>query len=130
MALTKCKACRTAMSRKASACPACGHPNEESNYLSGRQILSGLLVGGGAIWWFAGGGFHKQVATNISRIETQVATDAVNQYDIAKRQGDPMQICVQAGFVSAAYLQAKDEANYRTWKRTESEDCERAGITR
>lgn len=112
MAMTKCKACAAAMSRKASACPKCGHPNKEANYLSGRQVLSGLIVGGAAIWWFASGGFDKRVEANLSRIEAHVATDVVNQYEIAKRQGDPIQICVQAGIVSAAYLQAKDEANY------------------
>ena len=129
MALTKCKACGTAMSKKASACPQCGHPNKEANYLSGGQVLGGLLIGGIAIWWFAGGGFDRQVASDMSKIEAQVATDAVNQYDIAKRQGDPIQICVQAGLVSAAYLQAKDEVNYQTWKHKESEDCKRAGIS-
>ena len=128
MALTKCKACGSVVSRKAPACPACGHPNKEANYLSGRQVVSALIVGGAAIWWFAGGGFHNRLASNISRIEADVATDAVNQYNIARRQGDLMQICVQAGFVSAAYLQAKDEVNYRSWKRTQSADCERAGV--
>lgn len=48
----------------------------------------------------------------MSDIENK-ATDAVTQYEIAKRQGDKMQICVQAGFVTAAFLQAKDEKNYR-----------------
>ncbi|GMV31883.1 MAG: hypothetical protein AMXMBFR59_40080 [Rhodanobacteraceae bacterium] len=128
MPMTSCKACSTALSCKATACPQCGHPNKEANYLSGRQVLSGLIVGGAAIWWFASGGFDKRVEANLSKIEAHVATDAVSQYEIAKRQGDPIQICVQAGFVSAAYLQAKDEAKYRAWKRTESEDCEHAGI--
>jgi hypothetical protein len=128
MALTKCKACGAEMSGKAKACPKCGHPNKEANYLSGGQVLGTLVVAGIAIWWFAGGGFDSQVASDMSKIEDQVATDAVSQYNIAKRQGDPMQVCVQAGTVSAAYLQAKDEANYQTWKRTEAQDCKRAGV--
>tara|TARA_R110000823_G_scaffold198557_1_gene329730 strand:+ start:22 stop:414 length:393 start_codon:yes stop_codon:yes gene_type:complete len=128
MALKKCKECGIEMSRKAPACPKCGHPNKEANHLSGGQVLGGLLIGGIAIWWFAGGGFDSQVASEMSKIEAEVAVDAVNQYNIAKRQGDPIQICVQAGLVSAAYLQAKDEANYQTWKRVESKDCEKAGI--
>ena len=128
MALTKCKACSAQMSRQAQACPKCGHPNKEASHLSGGQVLGGLVVAGIAIWWFAGGGFDSQVASDMSKIEDQVATDAVNQYNIAKRQGDLMQICVQAGMVSAAYLQAKDEASYQNWKRTEAQDCKSAGL--
>ena len=61
-------------------------------------------------------------------IHEEVAQDLVKQYNIAKRQGDKMQICVQAGLVSAAYLQAKDEAKYRKWKATEKSDCRAAGV--
>lgn len=61
-------------------------------------------------------------------IHSQVAADAVAQYEIAKRQGDPIQVCVQAGLVSAAYLQAKDEPHYMAAKTTEKADCARAGM--
>lgn len=61
-------------------------------------------------------------------IENKVADDAVDQYNIVKRQGDKMQICVQAGVVSFAYLQAKDENNYRRWKSIEKTDCRAAGL--
>ena len=44
----------------------------------------------------------------LSGIEKQVAKDTIKQYEIAKQQGDKMQICVQAGLVAAAQLQAKD----------------------
>lgn len=65
---------------------------------------------------------------NLENIEKQVATDSVDQYNIAKKQGDPMMVCVQAGFVSAAYLQAKDDANYNKWKDIEKADCSKAGL--
>ena len=58
----------------------------------------------------------RQVATGMAEIEKAVATDAVKQYQITKRQGDKMQICVQAGLVTAAFLQAKAEDDYREWK--------------
>ena len=51
--LMSCKACGTEMSRKAPVCPKCGHPNKESNYLSGGQVVLGLLVGVAVIWWMA-----------------------------------------------------------------------------
>ncbi|UKE64663.1 hypothetical protein [Xanthomonas graminis] len=66
----------------------------------------------------------------IDDVYKRTASDAATRYEIAKREGDPLQICVQAGFASAAYLQAKDESNYRTWKAKERSDCARAGITR
>lgn len=60
--------------------------------------------------------------------ERRVAADAVRQYRIAEGQGDQMQICVQVGFVAAAFLQAKDEINYRIWKETERQRCRAAGL--
>lgn len=53
MALTKCKACGAEMSKKAAACPKCGHPNKEANYLSGSQVFFGLAIATAVIWWLA-----------------------------------------------------------------------------
>lgn|SRR5690606_2473892 len=130
MAMVKCSECQTEVSSKAESCPKCGNPNPKANHLSGGSVLGTFVVVGLGIWWFAGGGFDQQVSSQMSDITSQVAQDAVNQYNIAKQQGDPIQICVQAGFVSAAYLQAQDQANYNRWKSTEAADCERAGIPR
>lgn len=58
----------------------------------------------------------------------QVSANMIEQYKIAVRQGDPIQICVQAGLVAASYLQASDEANYRQWKKTEVAQCRTAGV--
>jgi len=60
----------------------------------------------------------------------QVAKDAEEQYDIAQRSGDKMQACVHAGFVSAAYMQAKDESSYKNWLAIEKRDCKAAGVPR
>ena len=62
------------------------------------------------------------------KIENKVAEDAVKQYEIAKRQGDQIAICVHAGLVAAAYIQAKDEPNYQRWKGIEEADCRAAGM--
>lgn len=64
----------------------------------------------------------------MTSIEDQVANDAVEKYAIAKKQGDPIMTCVQAGMVSASYLQAKDEVKYNEWKALEKNDCKAAGI--
>ncbi len=128
MKLVKCKSCGEDISPKASTCPKCGHPRSR---VSITRILAYLLVIYGmvsCVAYYGDGGFEKQVNQNMAQITNKVATDAVQQYEIAKRQGDPIQICVQAGFVSAAYLQAKDEVNYQAWKATERGDCRRAGV--
>ncbi|WP_295541016.1 hypothetical protein [uncultured Pseudacidovorax sp.] len=61
---------------------------------------------------------------------TKVVQDSEQQYEIAKRQGDKMAVCVQAMGVAAAHLQAKDEQGYRAWKSREAEDCASAGMPR
>ena len=94
------------------------------------QAILGLIVAVDFGWYFFGGGLEHQAVKEMNKIENQVAADSVEQYNIAKRQGDAMQICVQAGMVSAAYLQAKDESNYQTWKTTEDADCKAAGVSR
>lgn len=73
-------------------------------------------------------GCDELAKSQMQSIENQVAQDAVKQYEIAARQGDPMQKCVQAGMVSAAYLQAQDESKYNLWKATEKADCAAAGV--
>lgn len=80
------------------------------------------------MWFLFGGGLEKQAANNLQQIENQVASDQVAQYNIARSQGDPIQICVQAGMVSAAYLQANDSSNYNRWKAIEESDCRVAGM--
>jgi hypothetical protein len=79
----------------------------------------GLIVLVILLWWLWGGG-----------VEDKVAADAVAQYGIAKRNGAPLDVCVQAGMVVAAYLQAKDETHYQQWKQTEKEDCAKIGLVR
>lgn len=94
------------------------------------QVLAGIALALGAVAYFTLGrdAEQKYVAAGMADIHNQVATDAVAQYEIARRQGDPIQVCVQAGFVSASYLQAKDEARYVAAKATEKADCARAGM--
>lgn len=70
----------------------------------------------------------NMAADQMQSIENQVAKDAEEQYYIALRQGDKMQIAVQASMVSAAYLQAKDEPNYNKWKAIEKEANKAAGL--
>ena len=87
-----------------------------------------IIIFGWMIWYFYGGGLQHATADRMTEIQGQVASDAVAQYRIANRSGNPMDACVQAGFVAAAYLQSQDEGNYQQWKQTEKVDCAAAGI--
>lgn len=94
-----------------------------------RAVLA--IVGLGVFaWYYFGGGLQKEAGRQMENITQQVAEDAVKQYGIVERQGDKMMMCVQAGMVSAAYLQAKNESQYQAWKATESRNCKTAGIPR
>lgn len=96
------------------------------------QILGGALGVLGVAAYFTLGreAEKKYVAASMADIHDQVANDAVAQYGIAKRQGDAMMTCVQAGMVAASFLQAKNEVQYNVWKATERDDCARAGVPR
>lgn len=88
-----------------------------------KKILIGLLVAGTVLT-----GCDAATDMQMDKVHNKVADDMVAQYEIAKKQGDAMQTCVQAGMVSAAYLQAQDEAKYNEWKAIEKTDCKAAGI--
>ena len=98
-----------------------------SHASSAGAVIAVLLV---ALWgwYYFGGGLERQADQTMRDIQNKVAVDAVAQYGIAQRNGSAMDVCVQAGLVTAAYLQAQDEANYRKWKQTEKADCAKAGI--
>lgn len=87
------------------------------------------------LYYFLGGGqddFNKSIieqgASLNQEISNTVAKDAEEKYYIAERNGDKMEIYVHAGIVAAAYLQAKDEENYKKWKTIEEEKKRDAGI--
>lgn len=126
MALQACHECGANISSEAKTCPQCGvAPKNKTNRAS--SIIGGLFAVG-VIWFYFGGGLEKQAAKEMHRIEGDVASDMVKQYNIAKTSGNPIDTCVHAGMVSAAYLQAKDNAGYAKWKGIQSRDCEAAGL--
>jgi hypothetical protein len=84
----------------------------------------------GLAWYLFGGGLEKQAAGELQDITDKVARDLAEEYNIVARRGTAMDRCVQAGFVAASYLQAKDETSYTQWKVIESRDCREAGVPR
>lgn len=96
-------------------------------------VTSGIVVGIAAVaalFVSQQGSVSERTERGMAGIYAKVVGDAEDQYGIAKRQGDPIAVCVQAMSVAAANLQAKDEAAYRKWKNIEASDCERAGMPR
>lgn len=91
---------------------ACGKPEEAQK--AAQEVVDQALM--------------PHVEQQMNDINQKVASDAVEQFNMVKRNGDKMEICVQAGMVSAAYLQAKDEANYSKWKQEEKVACAAAGL--
>ena len=71
---------------------------------------------------------NRQAEAEITRIERQVVNDQIEQLKIAVKHGSPADICVQAGIVTAALLQANDEAGYAEWKKVERKACKAAGL--
>ena len=108
-----------------------GGPPKTQTFVVSAILTLGLL---GAMACFGCRGERDQrtpSTTDSNEVTTdsnQVVTDAVDQYHIAKRSGTPIDQCVQARVVAAAYLQAKDEDNYKIWKETEATDCGAVGM--
>ena len=80
------------------------------------------------IGYFLDGGLENQLETEMDKIEIQVAEDAIEQYEIAKRNGSAMDAYIHAGLVAASFLQAKDEDNYKKWKEIEKQEAKNVGL--
>ncbi len=135
----ECPNCKKQLADNAKSCPECGYDfSKKKNPLLGCGIGCLSLVGALIILGIIGSLFGDNEAVEkqmlkagksyLEEVQNEVAQDAVEQYNIAKREGDKIQVCVQAGLVSAAYLQAKDEANYQKWKAIQKADCRAAGM--
>ena len=72
--------------------------------------------------------FSNSVEKEMDMIYRQVINDSVEQLEIVMKGGSSIDICVQAGMVSAAFLQAKDEEGYLTAKKFEKKACNAAGL--
>lgn len=74
---------------------------------------------------------EKNATRAMDKIERQVADDQIQQFKIALHNGGTvMDLCVQAGMVTAALLQAQDAEQYAEWKKIEKKTCSAAGLDR
>jgi len=95
------------------------------SYLMKSVLRSALLVGA----LFVMPACDQMADKELQRINDKVAADAVEQYNIAKNSGgSSIDMCVQAGVVAAAYLQAKNDIEYSRWKSRQGADCSTAKV--
>ncbi len=72
---------------------------------------------------------HNNANDAMKKITHKVAEDQIQQFKIALRNGGTvMDLCVQAGMVTASLLQDQDEAGYAEWKKIQKKTCQAAGI--
>lgn len=70
----------------------------------------------------------KEMEKDEKKIVNKMAEDDIQRFEMAKKSGDKMEICVTATAVVQTYLIGKDEPNYLKWKKTEQEVCKEAGV--
>lgn len=134
MALLPCKGCGNPVDSSAKTCPKCGrsHPATGNGAKIALTLTTIIVVGIMVQKCSTAADALKAgmpAGTSVqSAIEKRVIDDSIRQYEIAKRSGSKMDACVHAGFVSAACIQAKDEAAFKKWKAIERSDCARAGV--
>ena len=126
-----CKNCGKEIQDNVKFCPECGGSiNKQEKVLTPENNNPiGNLIGGiivfGLIWWGLDAFFWNVESPNF---DNKMAQDAVQQYQVAKNQGDATEMCMQAGVTAQFFMQAKDQENYNKWKTIENNDCRRAGM--
>lgn len=74
-------------------------------------------------------GSCDQIAeSQLKSIQDKAAQDAEEQYRMVEKSGTKVDLCVRAGMVAEAYLQAKNPQKYDLWKTTQRADCLTAGV--
>ncbi|MDR3479488.1 MAG: hypothetical protein P4L91_02095 [Burkholderiaceae bacterium] len=58
----------------------------------------------------------------------KLVDDEMAKYDVARRNGSKVAMCVHAGAVAALLSQLKDEESYQGWKHNQRVDCKAAGL--
>jgi len=60
-----------------------------------------------------------------STVDGDMVATFTNAYAMAKRNGDVLNACVNAGLLATVFMQGNDEPNYRKWKQIQDE-CQRS----
>ncbi|TSE08549.1 MULTISPECIES: hypothetical protein [Aquimarina] len=71
-------------------------------------------------------GSDETIHQQINETKNQVVQDAIEQYNIIKRNGSDLEISMHAGFVADAFLKVGDKENYSKWKKIENQKEQKA----
>jgi hypothetical protein len=72
------------------------------------------------------GGCAPAMKAQMHMVDNLKIQDASRNYEAAERGGDPLDMCVKAKLVAAAYDEAREQLNARAWRAREHEACELA----
>lgn len=71
----------------------------------------------------------EETQATINSLHEQTARDLEQQYAELQRTGaSQMDLCVRAGFVAEAYLQANASTAFEKWQNIENNHCQKAGL--
>lgn len=82
------------------------------------KILKGILFGLLALAILAGA-----MAASEKAVTSEVVRDSIKEYNTARETGDMASVCVHAGLVKEACIQAHDEKCAKEWAEIEKADC-------
>jgi len=68
------------------------------------------------------------LVSSCQSMETQIANEEIENYNMAVKGGDPIEIAMEAGLVAEMFKQAGDETNYLKWKEIAKEADKKAGL--
>lgn len=89
----------------------------------GKLVFAGIAAW---VWWSVMTvDAAKDAEKEMQRINQQVVTDAVEQFNIASKHGNATDVCVHAGLVKAALMQAKMAKEFAEWNEIEKNACDR-----
>ena len=63
------------------------------------------------------------MAASEKAVTSEVVRDSIKEYNAALETGDMASVCIHAGLVKEACIQAHDEACAKEWAEIEKADC-------
>ena len=142
-----CTNCGKEIDDKAAVCTHCGVPVKKANKSSKTWVIVPVMII--ILFVIAIIGLDENNGSvaeskNVSKESSQkrsrllnlvedgvagmVADNEIKKFEIANRNGDKMTACLSAGVVKAAFLEAKNEAEFKKWRDIEKKTCRAVGV--
>lgn len=70
-------------------------------------------------------GIFDLIGNNIlNKYYSDLVQNEIKKYNMAKQQGDTVNMCVSAGIIAQGYYELKENANYNKWNSIEKQTCD------